>query len=126
MRGSGRPHQLRRELLFGRLVRDVAGQLPVSQLFGPYLPDVVGSLTCFASLLLLLRTVDSMFLPVGNRIYYGDASRLELLTASVAESGPTTSLMVLPSTAAVDGSGRNTMRSSALLERWGCPRTRRT
>ncbi len=33
----------------------VAGQLPVSQLFGPYLPDVVGSLTCFASLLLLLR-----------------------------------------------------------------------
>jgi lactate permease len=33
----------------------VAGQLPVSQLFGPYLPDVVGSLTCFGSLLLLLR-----------------------------------------------------------------------
>ena len=33
----------------------VAGQLPVSQLFGPYLPYVVGSLTCFASLLLLLR-----------------------------------------------------------------------
>jgi lactate permease len=33
----------------------VVGQLPVSQLFGPYLPDVVGSLTCFGSLLLLLR-----------------------------------------------------------------------
>jgi lactate permease len=33
----------------------IAGQLPVSQFFGPYLPDVVGSLTCFAALLLLLR-----------------------------------------------------------------------
>jgi L-lactate transport len=33
----------------------IAGQLPVSQFFGPYLPDVVGSLTCFGSLLLLLR-----------------------------------------------------------------------
>jgi len=33
----------------------IVGQLPVSQFFGPYLPDVVGSLTCFGSLLLLLR-----------------------------------------------------------------------
>ena len=33
----------------------IAGQLPISQFFGPYLPDVVGSLTCFTSLLLLLR-----------------------------------------------------------------------
>jgi lactate permease len=33
----------------------IAGQLPVSQFFGPYLPDVVGSLTCFGALLLLLR-----------------------------------------------------------------------
>ena len=33
----------------------IAGQLPISQFFGPYLPDVVGSLTCFAALLLLLR-----------------------------------------------------------------------
>jgi L-lactate transport len=33
----------------------IAGQFPISQFFGPYLPDVVGSLTCFGSLLLLLR-----------------------------------------------------------------------
>src|SRR5712692_4377428 len=33
----------------------IAGQLPVSQFLGPYLPDVVGSLVCFAALLLLLR-----------------------------------------------------------------------
>src|SRR5437660_5911304 len=33
----------------------IAGQLPVSQFFGPYLPDVVGSLTSLGALLLLLR-----------------------------------------------------------------------
>ncbi|GAC1350456.1 MAG: L-lactate permease [Ktedonobacteraceae bacterium] len=33
----------------------IAGQLPVSQFLGPYLPDVAGSLVCFAALLLLLR-----------------------------------------------------------------------
>jgi lactate permease len=33
----------------------IAGQFPVSQFLGPYLPDVVGSLVCFAALLLLLR-----------------------------------------------------------------------
>src|SRR5579859_5944987 len=33
----------------------IAGQFPVSQFVGPYLPDVVGSLVCFAALLVLLR-----------------------------------------------------------------------
>ena len=33
----------------------IAGQLPVSQFLGPYLPDVAGALVCFAVLLLLLR-----------------------------------------------------------------------
>ncbi|MBV9647241.1 MAG: L-lactate permease [Candidatus Eremiobacteraeota bacterium] len=33
----------------------IAGQFPVSVYLGPYLPDVVGSLVCFAALLLLLR-----------------------------------------------------------------------
>lgn len=33
----------------------VAGQYPTSQYLGPYLPDVIGSLVCFAALLLLLR-----------------------------------------------------------------------
>ena len=33
----------------------IAGQFPISQFVGPYLPDVVGSLVCFAALLVLLR-----------------------------------------------------------------------
>jgi len=33
----------------------IAGQFPVSQFLGPYLPDVVGSLVCFIALLVLLR-----------------------------------------------------------------------
>jgi len=33
----------------------IAGQLPTSQYLGPYLPDVIGSLVCFAALLTLLR-----------------------------------------------------------------------
>ncbi|HEY0804608.1 MAG TPA: L-lactate permease [Pseudonocardiaceae bacterium] len=33
----------------------ILGQLPTSQFLGPYLPDVIGSLVCFACLLLLLR-----------------------------------------------------------------------
>jgi L-lactate permease len=33
----------------------IAGQFPVSQFLGPYLPDVVGALVCFAAILLLLR-----------------------------------------------------------------------
>ncbi|MHB8589978.1 MAG: L-lactate permease [Candidatus Dormibacteraceae bacterium] len=33
----------------------IAGQFPISQWVGPYLPDVVGSLVCFAALLVLLR-----------------------------------------------------------------------
>ncbi len=33
----------------------IAGQFPVSQFLGPYLPDVAGALVCFGALLLLLR-----------------------------------------------------------------------
>ncbi|HEY3749495.1 MAG TPA: L-lactate permease [Pseudonocardiaceae bacterium] len=33
----------------------ILGQFPTSQYLGPYLPDVVGSLVCFAALLLLLK-----------------------------------------------------------------------
>jgi lactate permease len=33
----------------------IAGQLPVAVYLGPYLPDVIGSIICFAALLFLLR-----------------------------------------------------------------------
>lgn len=33
----------------------IAGQLPVSQFLGPYLPDIVGALVAFGAILLLLR-----------------------------------------------------------------------
>ncbi len=33
----------------------ILGQFPTSQFLGPYLPDVIGSLVCFAALLILLR-----------------------------------------------------------------------
>ncbi|HWD03331.1 MAG TPA: L-lactate permease [Amycolatopsis sp.] len=33
----------------------IAGQYPTSQWLGPYLPDIIGSLVCFAALLVLLR-----------------------------------------------------------------------
>jgi lactate permease len=33
----------------------ILGQFPTSQYLGPYLPDVIGSLVCFAALLILLR-----------------------------------------------------------------------
>jgi lactate permease len=33
----------------------ILGQFPTSQFLGPYLPDVIGSLVCFAALLLLLK-----------------------------------------------------------------------
>ncbi|MGH3628787.1 MAG: L-lactate permease, partial [Sciscionella sp.] len=33
----------------------IAGQFPASQFLGPYLPDILGSLVCFAALLILLR-----------------------------------------------------------------------
>lgn len=33
----------------------IAGQFPVSQWVGPYLPDITGSIVCFAALLVLLR-----------------------------------------------------------------------
>ena len=33
----------------------IAGQYPVSQTLGPYLPDIIGALVCFGALLLLLR-----------------------------------------------------------------------
>ena len=33
----------------------IAGQLPVAVFLGPYLPDVIGSIVCFAALLVLLK-----------------------------------------------------------------------
>src|SRR5919205_2310951 len=33
----------------------IAGQLPISQFAGPYLPDIIGSLTCFICVFVLLR-----------------------------------------------------------------------
>jgi L-lactate transport len=33
----------------------IAGQFPVSQVFGPYLPDVSGAIVCFVALIVLLR-----------------------------------------------------------------------
>src|SRR5882724_8908215 len=33
----------------------IAGQFPTSQYLGPYLPDVIGSLVCFAALLVFLK-----------------------------------------------------------------------
>src|SRR6516162_10437008 len=33
----------------------IAGQLPTSVYLGPYLPDVIGAIVCFAALLLLLK-----------------------------------------------------------------------
>jgi lactate permease len=33
----------------------ILGQLPASQWLGPYLPDIIGAVVCFAALLLLLR-----------------------------------------------------------------------
>lgn len=33
----------------------IAGQFPVSQYLGPYLPDIIGSIVCFVALLTLLR-----------------------------------------------------------------------
>src|SRR5882724_330854 len=33
----------------------IAGQFPTSQFLGPYLPDVIGSLVCFAALLVFLK-----------------------------------------------------------------------
>src|SRR3989440_6764794 len=33
----------------------IAGQFPISQFVGPYLPDIIGALVCFGALLLLLK-----------------------------------------------------------------------
>ena len=43
----------------------IAGQLPTSQFLGPYLPAVIGALTCLGSLLLFLRVWTPAPLPVG-------------------------------------------------------------
>lgn len=44
----------------------IAGQLPTSQFLGPYLPAVIGALTCLGSLLLFLRVWTPQPLPVGG------------------------------------------------------------
>jgi lactate permease len=44
----------------------IAGQLPTSQYLGPYLPAVIGSLTCLAALLAFVRVWTPAPLPVGG------------------------------------------------------------
>jgi lactate permease len=58
----------------------IAGQFPVSQWVGPYLPDITGSLVCFVALLVLLR-----FWRPKRTLGYGG---VELPTSTVDSSGP--------------------------------------
>ena len=56
----------------------IAGQLPVAVYLGPYLPDVIGAIVCFAALLLLLKvwrpsTVRGYG---GNQVSVADQARL--------------------------------------------------
>jgi lactate permease len=56
----------------------VAGQLPVAVYLGPYLPDVVGAIVCFAALLLLLKVwrPDTVRGYGGNPVSVADQARL--------------------------------------------------
>jgi lactate permease len=58
----------------------IAGQYPTSQFLGPYLPDVIGSLVCFAALLVFLR----FWRPKVTRGFGGD----ELEPAVARREGP--------------------------------------
>jgi lactate permease len=66
----------------------IAGQFPVSQFLGPYLPDIVGALVCFGALLLLLK-----FWRPRTVLGYGGRplSEEEQQAQSVAVIGDTTS-----------------------------------
>ncbi|WP_203962611.1 L-lactate permease [Actinocatenispora thailandica] len=58
----------------------IAGQFPVSQWVGPYLPDITGSLVCFVALLVLLR-----FWRPKRTLGYGG---VELTPSTVDSRGP--------------------------------------
>ena len=47
----------------------VAGQYPTSQYLGPYLPAVIGALTCLTALLVFLRVWTPRPLPVGGPVW---------------------------------------------------------
>jgi lactate permease len=47
----------------------VAGQLPTSQFLGPYLPAVIGAITCLAALLGFLRVWTPAPLPAGSQAF---------------------------------------------------------
>ena len=53
----------------------IAGQLPTAVYLGPYLPDVIGSIVCFAALLILLKMWrPSQVLAYGGAPAAGDTS----------------------------------------------------
>ncbi len=64
----------------------IAGQLPVSQFLGPYLPDVAGALVCFAVLLLLLKVWQpKTVLGYGGEVLSAEEQQARM-TASIGES----------------------------------------
>ncbi len=64
----------------------IAGQLPVSQFLGPYLPDVAGALVCFAVLLLLLQVWrPKTVLGYGGEVLTAEEQQART-TASIGES----------------------------------------
>src|SRR5260370_39411259 len=64
----------------------IAGQLPVSQFLGPYLPDVAGAPACFAVLLLLLQVWrPKTVLGYGGEVLTAEEQQART-TASIGES----------------------------------------
>ena len=79
----------------------IAGQFPTSQFLGPYLPDVIGALVCFAALLVLLR-----FWRPRETLGYGGVP-VEPTLAAAAVGGSTASASGAGgSTATASGTGR--------------------
>jgi lactate permease len=62
----------------------IAGQFPTSQYLGPYLPDVIGSLVCFAALLVFLR----FWRPKETLGFGGEPISAERFRVPTARSGP--------------------------------------
>src|SRR5271165_2066890 len=70
----------------------VLGQWPVSFFFGPYLPDITGSIVCFCALLLLLK----VWRPAVILGHGGEpVSAAELAAAAAREHGLTTGEVLL-------------------------------
>jgi lactate permease len=71
----------------------IAGQLPVSQFAGPYLPDIIGSLTAFFAVLILLRfwrpaeTLGFGGVPI-EQVPGGAVDRAAPSTGNLAGTGP--------------------------------------